>query len=95
MSVLLETTGGGEGLATFRTGMTASTYMRCSDVPLQIAWICENFVTVFARKSSKLTMNHFMPQKVWSPCKPLIAMFAYILFCFIPMTINHVLVQTK
>ena len=60
--VLLETAAGGERLATFWTGVAPCTYMGRPDVPLKVAWVREHLVAIFARKSSKLSMDHFVPK---------------------------------
>ena len=69
--------------------------VRCSDVSLKIAGVCEYFVTILAWKPPELTVNHLMPEQIWSPGESFVAMFTHILVRFIPMVVNHVFVQSK
>ena len=92
MCMLLETRTGCKCLATLRTCMASSSNMVCAYMSLEVAWISENFVAVFAWKSSILSMNHFMAKKVGTPGEALVAMLAAKLTWFVTMCFNHMII---
>ena len=69
--------------------------MACANVPLQVAWVRENLVAVLTGKSSKLSMDHFVPKKVGPPRKALIAMLTNIFLRLVSVAVHHVLVQSE
>ena len=69
--------------------------MGCSDVTLQIAWICENFIAIFTGKPPKLAVYHLVTEKVGSPGETLAAVLAHVLVRLVPVGVHHVLVKTK
>ena len=93
--VLLQPAARGKCLSTLRTGVASGSHVACANVPLQVAWVRENLVAVLTGKSSKLSMNHFVPKKVGTPGKSLIAMFTHIFLCLVSVAVHHVLVQAE
>ena len=91
--VLLKPTACGKCLSTLRTGVASGPHMACANVPLQVARVGENLVAVLTGKSSKLSMDHFVPKKVGPPRKALIAMFTHIFLRLVSVALHHVLVQ--
>ena len=75
--------------------MTSCTYMRCTNMSLQVARIRENFITIFTGKPAKFSVNHLVPQQVWSPGKAFIAVLADVLVRFVSVCLDHVLVQSE
>ena len=75
--------------------MASSPHVACANVPLQVAWVRENLVAVLTGKSSKLSMDHFVPKKVGPPRKALIAMLTYIFLRLVSVAVHHVFVQSK
>ena len=75
--------------------MTSCSHVRCPDVSLEIARVCEHLVTVLTREPAELSVHHLVTEKVGSPGKPFIAMLANIFICFISVVLNHVLVKSK
>ena len=75
--------------------MASGSHVACPNVPLQVAWVRENLVAVLTGKSSKLSMNHFVPKKVGPPRKALIAMFTHIFLRLVSVAVHHVLVQAE
>ena len=93
--VLLQPAARGKCLSTFGTSVAASPHVARANVPLQVAWVGEHLVAVFAGKSSELSMDHLVPKKVGSPCETLIAMFTHIFISFVSVAVHHVLVQAE
>ena len=91
--VLLQPTARGKSLSTLGTRVASGPHVACANVPLQVAWVRENLVAVLAGKSSKLSVNHFVPKKVGPPRKALIAMFTHIFLRLVSVAVHHVLVQ--
>lgn len=60
---------------------------------LQVARVGEHLVAVLTREPAELTVNHFVPEQVWSPGETFIAMFADIFVSLVPVTLYHVFVQ--
>ena len=60
VGMLLQSTRGGKGLSAFGTGVTAGPDVRGSDVPLQVARICEHLVTVLTGKPAELAVDHLV-----------------------------------
>ena len=60
---------------------------------LQVARVGEHLVAVLTREPAELTVNHFVPEQVWSPSETFIAMFADIFVSLVPVTLYHVFVQ--
>lgn len=95
MGVLFESTGCCKCLAAFRTGVTASSDMRCPDVSLEIAGVSEHLVTVFTRESSELTVHHLVSEQIGSPSETFVAMLTQIFVRLISVVVNHVFVKSK
>lgn len=49
--------------------MGPGTHVVGSDVPLQVAWVSENLVTVLTGKPPELPMFHFVSQQIGTPSK--------------------------
>lgn len=77
--VLLQARASCKCLATFRASMAPGSDMMGPDVTLQVAGIGEYFVAVFARETTVLAVDHFVPEKIWPPCETFGAMFTLIL----------------
>ena len=93
--MLFESTGCCKCLAAFRTGVTASSDMRCPDVSLEIAGVSEHLVTVFTRESSELTVHHLVSEQIGSPSKAFVAVLTQIFVRFISVVVNHVFVKSR
>lgn len=64
-----------------------------SDVALQVAGICKDFVAVFAGKSAEFAVDHFMSKQIGAPCETFGAMFTRILTAVVTVSFNHVLIE--
>ena len=95
MRVLLQARARGKGLATFGARVAPGPHVVCPDVTLKVARIGENLVAVFARKSTILSVNHFVPEKIWSPGKTFGAVLARVLTSVVTVSFHHVIVQAE
>ena len=93
--VLLQSARSRESFPALWTRVTPCPHVTGPDVSLEVAGIREHFVTILAGEPSKLSVNHLVSEKVGSPGKPFIAMFANIFICLISVILNHVLVKSK
>ena len=95
MRVLLQARARGKGLATLGARVAPGPDVVCPDVTLKVARIGENLVAVFARKSTILSVNHFVPEKIWSPGETFGAVLARVLTSVVTVSFHHVIVQAE